>query len=277
MDYIEKFKSELAFSNLASASVYRYTKTVERYLELTAGNPAFTRDEIMEFIKSLGDTTGTYKNWCLMAVKRFWEACAPGDKPWPLRRREGPRVEVRAQPFFKPEDVSALLNVAKGDKRSYAIIQVFIDTLCRKDELCKLERDNYGNGTLLMKLSKGEEYRTVGLTGEARRALDNYLKTRRDNNPALFVNDNGSRMSTGSVGIMIKSYLQQLGIYVARMGSHSFRRGGVTDLSGKGMSDLLIAKWGGWKSTAMIQRYAQLSPSTIEPEIRKLSPLRGGG
>ena len=179
------------------------------------------------FIPSLGNVSNTYKAWTVRILKRFWEDVL--EEKFPLRKGEGPRTEVHPQPYVTTEEVSQLLNVASSNKRDYAIIQVLIDTLIRRDELCNLNRDDYRDGSLQIRLSKREGYRTVRLSEEAKEALNAYLKSRRDQNLALFTNfkDSG-RIKPYSVTLMLKKYFKELGIGKLGKAGHAIRRGGVT-------------------------------------------------
>jgi integrase len=271
IDYLEQFQRELDFSHLAQGTEYRYIQTVKRYLEYTRDKPEFTRDEIVGFVESLGPTSSTYKSWALRVLRRFYEAL---QKPWPLRRREGPRVEDRGQPYLTTEDVGMILELAKDSHRDYALFQVLIDTLCRRDEISKLSRENYHQGHLTIDLSKREGTRAVKLTTPAKQALEAYLKSRRDENPAMFVTHRGERLSPGAIGFIVKGYMTKAGIYRPGMGAHAFRRGGVRHLAMKKVPKMNIQTWGGWKTSAMVDRYAQLAPADVEEDIAAAKPLR---
>ena len=270
-NYLEQFRRELEFSHLAQGTEYRYIQTAKRYLEYTKDKPLFSREEIIGFVESLGATTSTYKSWALRILRRFYEAL---QKPWPLRRREGPRIEDRSQPYVTTQDVGTMLELAKESRRDYALFQILIDTLCRRDEISKLDRDNYRHGQLIIDLSKREGTRTVKLTTPAKKALEDYLKSRRDENPALFVTHRDERMSPDAIGFIVKDYMVKAGIYRPGMGAHAFRRGGVRHLAMKKIPKMDIQAWGGWKTSAMVDRYAQLAPADVAEDIAAAKPLR---
>lgn len=270
MDYIGAFQNELSFSSLASATEYRYLKTAERFLETVDGNPEFTRDEVIDFVTSLGDTSPTYKNWCLRVLKRFFEA---HNKKWPLRRREGPRIEIKAQPYVETEEAKHILALSANDLLHHAIIMVLMNTGCRRGEICDLNREHYKRGQLFIPLLKGETYRTCKLR-TAKEPLDDYLHSRVDNEEALFLIPRSERRITPNwVSAMIKWYYKQVGSDMERKGVHAIRRGLVTDLARKGVSELTIARFGGWANTTMVNRYSQMTSGEADEEIAKYGTL----
>lgn len=271
IDYVGQFERELQFSHLAKGTEYRYVLLAKRYLEYAREEPEFTREEIIGFVESLGPTTSTYKSWALRILRRFYEAL---QKPWPLRRREGPRIEDRGQPYVTTEDINKLLEITKGSHRDYALIQIFVDTLCRRDEISKLNRQNYHAGVLTINLSKREGTRTVKLSGDGKKALDQYIKSRQDDADALFISNRGERMTPDAIGVTVKHYMAAAGIYRPGMGPHAIRRGGVRHLAMKKVPKMDIQAWGGWKTSGMVDRYAQLAPADVEEDIAAAKPLR---
>jgi len=270
---LEKLEQALKFKGRSDRTVYSYLLLVERFIDTIGSKDEYTKLDIMEFINSLGNVSNTYKAWAIAVLKRFWLDVL--DEKFPLQG-EGPRIEVKPQPFVSPDEIDMLLRLSEHNPRDHAMVQLFIDTGMRRSELCNLNRDSYKNGELLIKLSKGEEYRTVKLSQEADEALNKYLATRRDKNPAMFRPMRGhKRIHPDIVTQTMKKYFKLAGTDELGKGAHSYRRGVVTDLAKKGMSDLLIAKWGGWKSVAMVSRYSQLTSGDIDAKVKELKPLRG--
>ena len=270
---LDKFKQALKFKGRADLTIYSYLQLVQRFIETIGSKDEYTKLDIMQFINSLGNVSNTYRAWAIAVLKRFWVDVL--DEKFPLQG-EGPRIEVKPQPFVSLDEANMVLKLSERNPRDHAMIQLLIDTGMRRSELCNLNRDSYQNGNLLIKLSKGEEYRTVRLSQEASEALNRYLATRRDKDPAMFRPMRGrKRMHPDIVTQTMKKYFKLAGTDKLGKGAHSYRRGVVTDLAKKGMSDLLIAKWGGWKSVAMVSRYSQLASGDVDAEVKKLKPLRG--
>jgi len=270
---LEKFEQALKFKGRGDRTIYSYLLTVERFIDTIGSKDEYTKLDIMKFVNSLGNVSNTYKAWSIAVLKRFWVDVL--DEKFPLQG-EGPRAEIKPQPFVSPDEADMLLSLSKNNPKDHAMIQLFIDTGMRRSELCNLNRDSYKNGELLIKLSKGEEYRTVKLSQEADEALNRYLANRKDKNPVMFRSTRGhKRVHPDIVTQIIKKYFKLAGTDELGKGAHSYRRGVVTDLAKKGMSDLLIARWGGWKSVATVSRYSQLISGDIDAKVKELKPLRG--
>lgn len=271
--YLARFKKELDFLRRSDGTTYRYIKVGERYLEYTKNKPQFVREEIIDFLNSFGGISATYASWVIRVLHRFYTS---NGKDWPLIKGEAPSVEVKPQPYVTPDEVGKLLELAKNkNKRDYALMQVLIDTGCRRDEIVKLNIDNYHDNTLLINLSKREGVRTVRLNDETIQALNNYLKERRDKNDALFLNNSArDRISANGVTNMAKGYFKLIRTDERGKGAHSFRRGVVTALANQGVSQLKIQAWGGWRSSEMVSRYCQLTSDDLSEEIAEAKALR---
>ena len=94
---------------------------------------------------------------------------------------------------FSETDLDKLKR-ACADARDLAIVNFFLSTGCRVSEVTGLNRDdvNISTGECIV-LGKGDKERRVYLNRTAVLALTEYLATRRDRNPALFVSKIGAK------------------------------------------------------------------------------------
>ena len=266
----------MKFCSLSDLTRKQYRLIVGRYLDFTNNNPEFSRTEIMYFIGSLGDVTSTYSAWVLSIVKRFHRTIQdilPKDKrKWPLGPREGPKVRVRQQPTFGNEAIiNRLFRVIK-DNRDYAIARVLFATGMRRDEVCQLTLDNYNEPNITFQMSKGEELRSVRLDNTTYIAIDAYLETREDRYKVLFLNDHSKPFTPDALSQVFKKYFERIGAD-KRTGFHAFRRGLVTLLHDRGMSETEIQKFIGWKTGDMVARYIQFTPGRVGKDVRQIHPF----
>lgn len=141
---------------------------------------------------------------------------------------------------------------------------------------------NYVGGKLYIK-GKGKKSRFVYLTQRARKYLEEYLATRNDNYPAVFIPYRGGRagtkdpetvrISTNYLQERIVTYRRTLGIVVPTS-AHSLRHGFATYLAEKGASPAAIQRLLGHESLQTTTRYVHASDKFAEDTHRQFHPLQ---
>jgi len=131
------------------------------------------------------------------------------------------------------------------------IIILAIETLCRRSELLNLKRSDvdYSNRTAHIKITKNNTPRTIGLSPLA-------ITTLR----ALPSTIDGRFINIGSIGGFEKAFkrcVRKTNIKDFRF--HDCRHIGATKLAKQGWTVLELAAQGGWKSTSMVKRYANIN------------------
>lgn len=107
--------------------------------------------------------------------------------------------------------------------RDRAIINFLSSTGCRVSEMTELNRDDIDLHNLECVVhGKGNKERSVYLGPVAGMLIDQYLRQRKDDNPALFVNIRGQRLLPGGVRAMLTQLAKKAG--VAHVHPHKFRR-----------------------------------------------------
>jgi integrase/recombinase XerD len=135
------------------------------------------------------------------------------------------------------------------------------------------------SGKIFVK-GKGKKERFVYLTERAKNHIDNYLATRNDNNPALFIPYRGrnagtskGRVSTNYLQMKIKQYRERLGISVPTS-AHSLRHGFATYLAEQGANPAAIQVLLGHESLHTTTRYVHASDRYAEKVHKKYHPLK---
>ena len=131
------------------------------------------------------------------------------------------------------------------------IIILAIETLCRRSELLNLKRSDvdYSNRTAHIKITKNNTPRSIGLSPLA-------ITTLR----ALPSTIDGRFINIGSIGGFEKAFkrcVRKTNIKDFRF--HDCRHIGATKLAKQGWTVLELAAQGGWKSTSMVKRYANIN------------------
>jgi len=150
-------------------------------------------------------------------------------------------------------ELEKLLNEAKSSSLYYmkTIIILAIETLCRRAELLNLTLNdiNIADKTALIRVTKNNTPRTIGLSPIAIKVIQNLPKT-----------FNGKLFNVGSIGGFEKAFRR----CVSRAGIsdfhfHDLRHTGATRLAKQGWGVLELSAQGGWKTTSMVKRYVNLN------------------
>ncbi len=167
-------------------------------------------------------------------------------------------------PFEPPVSRQVLEKLVAGiaDLRDRAIILFLMDTGARVSELVLQNRNMIkvragvlggsfkfaATGTLSTAKSNGR--RDVYISTRALEALNHYLESRQDANPALFATRSGERMRTEQVRRLLHTWCDRLGI--ERFPAHDFRRSLAESLVGAG-SPYVIASVLGYPEMIDVQ------------------------
>ena len=174
-------------------------------------------------------------------------------------------------------------------KRNRAIMELIFSTGMRISEVVNLDRDQIKmdkNVVLDNKMyvkGKGNKQRFVYLTERSIQYLNEYMQTRVDNFPALFIPTKGIRRSTENpyivrisqnyIQMKIAEYRKRLGIIVPTS-AHSLRHGFATYLAEEGASPVAIQRLLGHSSLQTTSKYVHASDKFAEDAHREHHPLQ---
>jgi len=163
--------------------------------------------------------------------------------------------------------------------RNRALLEVLFSTGMRISELCNLNRNQIDDSGKIFIMGKGRKQRFVYLTHRAKTHLDQYIVTRKDNFPALFIPYSGrnvnslkKRISTNYLQEKIKEYREKLKINVPTS-AHSLRHGFATYLAEEGASPAAIQILLGHESLNTTTRYVHASDRFAQESQEKFHPL----
>lgn len=186
--------------------------------------------------------------------------------------------EVR---FLTLEQLERLFSIPDTSKtnglRDRAILETFFSTGMRISELVALDREQIkssldSDGLELGIVGKGGRARTVYFSPRALDWLKKYLKTRDDNDKALFVNyrgrkDASRRLTPRSIEKIIGRYARLAGL-PSNTTPHVLRHSFATDLLSQGVDIRVLQEFLGHKSINATQIYAHVTSKRLR-EIHK--------
>ena len=164
-------------------------------------------------------------------------------------------------------------------QRDYAILELFYASGLRVSELVgsDLRSVNFSDSMVLVR-GKGRKERIVPFGSKAKQALLAYLPPRekllhehRTGSPALFLNARGERLTTRSVGRLVKSYVRTFGPLI-KVSPHSLRHAFASHLLSEGADLRSIQEMLGHKSLSTTQKYTQVSIQQLIDVYDKTHP-----
>lgn len=152
--------------------------------------------------------------------------------------------------------------------RDKAILEVLLSTWCRVSEVEHMNRSSI-DGDRLDVIGKGNKIRTVYLNARAVVAINRYLKTRTDDNDALFVSllRPHDRLKTSQIEKLMRNYGKTIGINNCH--PHRFRRTGATFALRRGMPIEQVSKILGHESIETTQIYLDIFEQELANAHRK--------
>ncbi len=194
----------------------------------------------------------------------------------PMRKVSAPKVPTDPLEPVSLDDIRALLAACTGSKftadRDKAIILTLLDTGARANELLRIDFAdcNTITGDVLIRKGKGSKPRTVFVGRKTRRAIRAYLKRRDDNSPALFVSDDGERLSYDGLRAVMTRRAKLAAIDPPAL--HGFRRAFAVNMLRNGVDAVTISRLLGHGDLQMILKYIKQNSDDLRDAHAKASP-----
>lgn len=189
----------------------------------------------------------------------------------PAQLLRSPKKEKRLPKVLSPEEVFALLEAPGKDDpigiRDRAILELFYASGIRVSELVGLNlEDLILDQRLIRVMGKGKKERIIPINDTAVKRLKEWLELRNklaksvlaeDAVKAVFLSQEGKRISKQMVGVLMKKYLKK-GKLLRPATPHTLRHSFATHLLDSGMDIRSIQELLGHSSLSTTQRYTQV-------------------
>ena len=285
LDYIEHIEVEGGRSAHTAAN---YTLYLERFVEFT--------DDVMvdkitsELIRKYRLWLNRYKNnngdelstitqsYHLIALRGFLGYLSKRDiLSLPPEKIELPKISHRQVTFLHYDEVENMLSSidtsTESGLRDRAIVELLFSSGLRVSELVNLDREHINTVRReFMVRGKGQKDRPVFISESASNHVNNYLKTRTDNLPPLFIgysHNNVSattgdyrRLTSRSIQRIINKYARLSGI-TKHVSPHTMRHSFATDLLINGADIRSVQVMLGHSSIATTQIYTHVTDSHL--------------
>ncbi len=219
------------------------------------------------------------QNYHLIALRGFLKYLVKNDiKSLEPEKVELAKQEQRQVDFLEGADLSRILEAPLKielpeiiRKRDRAILELFFSTGLRVSELCKLKIENINlKKDEFTVRGKGSKLRVVFLSNDARRAIEEYLKSRLDTNPFLFIShdkassgrEEQESLTPRSVQRLVQKYSKVAGI-TKEVTPHTLRHSYATDLLMNGADIRSVQAMLGHASITTTQVYTHITDQQL--------------
>jgi len=289
LSWIEAFLIDRKVQGMSAGTLYFYQKKLALFMSFLDGqaitrifeiSPTDIRQYIFELQESGHNSGGVHA--CYRALKtflRWYEAEAePGEWSNPIKKVKAPKVPIEPLEPVQLEDVKAMiLTCEKGNffgERDRAILYSLLDTGARASEFVSinLEDLNLVTGAILIRSGKGSKPRMVYLGKKSRKAVRAYLKQRNDLSPALWITDDGERLTYSGLRQIIRRRAKRAGIECP--GLHDFRRAFALNFLRNNPGEIYaLQRLMGHADIQVLRRYLAQTEQDIQAAHRRGSPV----
>ncbi|MDD5290025.1 MAG: tyrosine-type recombinase/integrase [Patescibacteria group bacterium] len=297
-DFLDWCDVEKGLSNKTQQNYANFLKKYFEFLETTSLSDLKPKDIDADHIwkyklflsRAKDPTTGKYlkkttQNYYLIALRSFLNFFADRDiETMPSEKIKLSREASKEKTihFLKLEQVEKLLLTPDANNltglRDRTILETLFSTGLRVAELAALNRDQFlnienKNDLEIQVMGKGDKPRTVYFSERSLGWLKKYLKTRKDEDKALFINYRGlknetRRLTTRSVERLVKHYTKISGLPLSTS-PHTLRHSYATDLLEQGVDLRLIQEFLGHSNIATTQIYTHVTNKKLKDVHRK--------
>jgi integrase/recombinase XerC len=230
-----QFVDFLGSRRRAKATIIAYAKDIDQLKDFLGSINKKTLDEVSHddlaaFLKKLGSDSYTPKSISrkINSIKTFFRflKASQAITSDPAVEIEHPKYEVKPPRILSKLEYRALRDACRGDIRTHAIVELFLQTGLRIGELANLTTEDVKDIELHIAAQEGHAERMVPLNKAGKEALVNYLKIRSANSSskALFITKTGKALLIRNIRTAIDRYFRIAGIENAKVNDlrHTF-------------------------------------------------------
>jgi integrase/recombinase XerD len=293
-ELINRFVTDLKIRRKSPSTLITYSYTIKAFSTFIDGNLlTVTKNKLVEYLETM-----VAKNFRQPTIVRYFVVIREfykfliynnlynlpnpiSDKFWRyyLEVYKGGAPGVRRCPTT--DEVITLLNSVLNT-RDKAVLTLLFATGIRRKELSELDRSdvNLETGTIILKETRKRTNRTVFINPETIFILRRYLNRREDDNPALFISRDGTRLGLLPIDVLFKKAVKHAGLYRGdetenALTPHCCRHWFTTTLFNASMRSEYIGFLRGDKPKTSAGVYIHIIPELVKAEYLRCMPNLG--
>ena len=274
-DYLEMFIAAKKIEGCSDRTVAYYKVTVEHLLKcIDTPIRKITTDEIRSYLAKYQEKSGCSKTTVdniRRNISSFFSWLEEEDYilKSPMKRIHKIKTVQPVKETISDELIERLRDACLC-KRDLAMVDLLYSTGIRVGELVRLNVDDISfEERECVVFGKGDKERKVYFDAKAKLHLQDYLKERNDDNPALFVTLDAPHQRLKISGVEIR--IRRLGrsVNAEKIHPHKFRRTMATRAIDKGMPIEQVQKILGHSQIDTTMQYAMVNQSNVKNAHRK--------
>ena len=274
-DFVELFLSAKRIEGCSEKSLKYYKATIEAMLnELHKDVKHIVTDDIRVYLTEYQEKKKSSKvtiDNIRRILSSFFSWLEDEDYilKSPVRRIHKVKTGTNIKETYSDEALE-LMRDNCTELRDLAIIDLLASTGMRAGEMVLLNRNDIDfNERECIVFGKGSNERVVYFDARTKIHLQNYLESRTDDNPALFVSLKSphERLKIGGVEVRLREFGKQLGLQ--KVHPHKFRRTLATMAIDKGMPIEQLQQLLGHRKIDTTLQYAMVKQSNVKIAHRK--------
>lgn len=274
-EYLEMFIHAKKIEGCSDRTLSYYRSTIECMLnKISTPVRKITTEEIREYLSEYqkrNDCGKTTLDNIRRNISSFFSWLEEEDHilKSPIRRIHKIKTKTVVKEVISDEDIERLRDNCEV-LRDVAIIDLLYSTGMRVGELVRLNINdiNFEERECVV-YGKGDKERRVYFDAKAKLHLQNYITSRKDGNPALFVTLDApfDRLKISGVEIRLRELGRRLNI--SRIHPHKFRRTMATRAIDKGMPIEQVQKVLGHSQIDTTMQYAVVNQNNVKNSHRR--------
>lgn len=271
-----QFKDYLKKQNRALATIVAYTKDIDQLISFLTDLGKKTvkevqKDDLEAFLKKLTQDGYTLKSLSrkINSIKTFYRFLKNSNyiSLNPAADIIHPKYTVKPPRILSKMEYRALRDACRSDVRTYAIVELFLQTGIRIGELANLKTANVQDKDLVVEPQESHSQRNVPLNKAAKESLDKWFSLRpKSADSSLFVTKTGKPLLVRNIRTTIDRYFKIAGIEDAKVNDlrHTF----IAHHLASGTPLTVISKLVGHKRLSTTEKYLDLVKDKISDRVK---------
>lgn len=277
---VDQFINELKNQGRSQFTLIAYKKDLQQFVGYLIANQKtdfreVVKENIDDFIKKLITENYTKKSASrkLNSIRSFFRFLKRQGiiSHNPALEISHPKYDSLPPRFLSRLEYCALRDAAKNDPRSLAMIEILLQTGIKISEMTNIKISDIKNGVLVVSL--GKQKREIPLNNAVKKAIDLYLKTRKNisDDQFLFITRSGRQVLIRNVRQIISRYLSNVGIKDATV--NDLRNTFIVHQLIRGASLEYVSRIVGHRRLSSTERYLSLVNNNIQKKKEKIEEL----
>lgn len=272
----EQFVQYLTSLRRAHATILAYSKDIEQLTKFLQdlGKKSISEVEkadLEAFLKKLSTDGYTSKSLSrkINSIKTFYRFLKNQNHITinPAAEIAHPKYDTKPPRILSKMEYRALRDACRSDTRTYAIVELFLQTGIRIGELAAIKQADVKEKELIIEAQEGHPQRTVPLNKAAKAAIDKWLTIRpQTKSDILFVTKTGRPLLVRNIRTTIDRFFKSAGIEGAKVNDlrHTF----IAHHLASGTPLTLISKLVGHKRLSTTEKYLELVKEKMVTNVK---------